>query len=55
VEQIKAAMMSICFKEKIKIKPEALSELIIGCVYRTLSYVMDLAFDGMSGYSSRPK
>jgi len=31
VEQIKAAMMSICFKEKIQIKPEALNELIIGC------------------------
>jgi hypothetical protein len=30
VEQIKAAMMSVCFKEKIKIKPEALNELIIG-------------------------
>ena len=29
-EQIKAAMMSICFKEKIKIKPEALNEVIIG-------------------------
>merc|ERR1719430_1175814 len=31
VEQIKAAMMSVCFKEKIQIKPEALTELIIGC------------------------
>jgi len=31
VEQIKAAMMSVCFKEKIQIKPEALSELIVGC------------------------
>ena len=31
VEQIKAAMMSVCFKEKIQIKPEALSELIMGC------------------------
>ena len=32
-EQIKAAMMSICFKEKInnKITPDALSQLIIGC------------------------
>merc|ERR1719431_2293474 len=30
-EQIKAAMMSICFKEKIKIKPEALNEIIVGC------------------------
>ena len=30
-EQIKAAMMSVCFKEKIKIKPEALQELIVGC------------------------
>jgi replication factor C subunit 1 len=31
VEQIKAAMMSVCFKEKIPIKPDALSELITGC------------------------
>lgn len=31
VEQIKAAMMSVCFKEKIPIKPEALTELINGC------------------------
>lgn len=31
VEQIKAAMMSVCFKEKIPIKPDALSELINGC------------------------
>ena len=31
VEQIKAAMMSVCFKEKIPIKPDALSELISGC------------------------
>ena len=31
VEQIKSAMMSICFKEKIPIKPEALTELISGC------------------------
>jgi len=31
VEQIKAAMMSVCFKEKIQIKPEALTELIVGC------------------------
>ena len=31
VEQIKAAMMSICFKEKIPIKPDALAELISGC------------------------
>ena len=31
VEQIKAAMMSICFKEKIPIKPEALTELVAGC------------------------
>jgi len=31
VEQIKAAMMSVCFKEKIQIKPEALTELISGC------------------------
>ena len=31
VEQIKAAMMSVCFKEKIQVKPDALSELIIGC------------------------
>ena len=31
VEQIKASMMSVCFKEKIQIKPNALTELIIGC------------------------
>ena len=31
VEQIKAAMMSICIKEKIQIMPDALSELIVGC------------------------
>lgn len=30
-EQIKAAMMSICFKEKIKITPDALTQLVIGC------------------------
>lgn len=30
-EQIKAAMMSICFKEKVKIEPGALTELIVGC------------------------
>lgn len=30
-EQIKAAMMSICFKEKLKVDPNALSELIVGC------------------------
>ena len=31
VEQIKGAMMSICCKEKIPIKPDALTELINGC------------------------
>ena len=31
VDQINAAMMAVCFKEKIQIKPDALSELIIGC------------------------
>ena len=30
-EQIKGAMMSICFKEKVKITPDALMELITGC------------------------
>lgn len=30
-EQIKAAMMSICFKEKIKIDPNTLMQLIVGC------------------------
>lgn len=30
-EQIKAAMMSICFKEKIKVDPASLMELITGC------------------------
>ena len=31
VEQIKASMMSVCFKEKVPIKADALNELIIGC------------------------
>ena len=31
VEQITASMMSVCYKEKIQIKPDALAELIIGC------------------------
>ena len=31
VQQIKASMMSVCFKEKIQIKPDALTELIVGC------------------------
>ena len=31
VEQIKAYMMAVCFKEQIQIKPEALAELIMGC------------------------
>ena len=30
-EQIKGAMMSICFKEGVKIAPDALMELITGC------------------------
>ena len=30
-EQIRSAMMSICFKEKVKIEPSALTELIVGC------------------------
>ena len=30
-EQIKGAMMSICFKEKVKIAPDALMEIITGC------------------------
>ena len=30
-EQIKGAMMSICFKEKLKIAPDALMEIIAGC------------------------
>ena len=29
-EQIKGAMMSICFKEKFKIEPAALMELVVG-------------------------
>lgn len=29
VEQIKGAMMSVCFKEGIKISPQALSEIIM--------------------------
>lgn len=31
VEQIRSALMSVCFKEKIQIMPEALSEIIVGC------------------------
>jgi len=31
VEQIRSAMMSVCFKEKVKIAPDALNELIVGC------------------------
>ncbi|XP_040583875.1 replication factor C subunit 1 [Lepeophtheirus salmonis] len=31
LEQIKASMMSICFKEKIKVSPDAMAELITGC------------------------
>ena len=31
VEQIKAAMMTVCFKEKIQIMPDALFEVIAGC------------------------
>lgn len=30
-DQIRAAMMSVCFKEKVKIAPDALTELIVGC------------------------
>ena len=30
-EQIKGAMMSVCFKEKLKITPDALTELIVAC------------------------
>lgn len=30
-EQIKGAMMSVCFKEKIKIAPDALLDLIVAC------------------------
>lgn len=30
VEQIRGAMMSICFKEGLKMKPEALDEIIVG-------------------------
>ena len=30
VEQIRGAMMSICFKEGLKIKPDALDEIIMG-------------------------
>lgn len=33
LEQIKGPMMSVAFKEGIKIKPEALSEIIISCNY----------------------
>lgn len=39
VEQIRGAMMSICFKEGLKIKPEALDEIIMGanCDVRQVS------------------
>ncbi|XP_030754846.1 replication factor C subunit 1 [Sitophilus oryzae] len=30
IQQVKAAMLSICFKEGIKIKPDTLSQLIVG-------------------------
>ena len=56
VEQIKASMMSICFKEKIQIKPEALTELIIGCgqdmrqVLNHLSMVRASCGGGVDGY-----
>ncbi len=30
-QQIRGAMLSVCFKEKVKIAPDALDELIIAC------------------------
>ena len=52
VEQIKAAMMSVCFKEKIPIKPDALSELISGCgqdVRQVLHHLSMIKASGMDG------
>jgi len=52
VEQIKAAMMSVCFKEKIPIKPEALSELIVGCgqdVRQVLHHLSMVRAGGVEG------
>ena len=52
VEQIKAAMMSVCFKEKIPIKPDALSELITGCgqdVRQVLHHLTMVRAGGMEG------
>ena len=52
VEQIKAAMMSVCFNEKIQIKPEALSELIMGCgqdVRQVLNHLSMVRANGVEG------
>ena len=52
VEQIKAAMMSVCFKEKIPIKPDALSELISGCgqdVRQVLHHLSMIKASGAAG------
>ena len=33
IEQVRAALMSVCFKENIKITPELIDQIIIGCNY----------------------
>lgn len=48
IEQIRGAMMSVCFKEGISIKPEALDEIIQGCnqdVRQVLHHLSMLASD----------
>ena len=52
VEQIKAAMMSVCFKEKVQIQTEALSELIVGCgqdVRQVLHHLSMVKAGGVEG------
>ena len=52
VEQIKAAMMSVCYMEKIQIKPDALSELIVGCgqdVRQVLHHLSMIRAGGVEG------
>ena len=55
VEQIKAAMMSVCFKEKIPIKPDALSELISGCGQDVRQVLHHLSMIKASGVDGAPK
>ena len=49
IEQIKASMMSVCFKEKIQIKPEALTELITGCGPDVRQVLHHLSMVGAAG------